>query len=101
MHTFAQIALDKTLPVEIEKFINEDDSVSYKYSIKGDHSHIISQMFRIEMEDQIKGLNNIWLYEKAGEDFRVVVIPIHSEMIDISAIKEEGDKDADLNIEVN
>ena len=58
-------------------------------------------MFKIEMDDSVKGMNNIWLYEKAGEDFRVVVIPIDSEMIDISAIKEEGEKDAELNIEAS
>lgn len=58
-------------------------------------------MFKIEMEDNTNGYNNIWLYEKAGEDFRVVVIPIHSEMIDISAIREAGEKDSELNIEEN
>jgi len=35
-----------------------------------------------------------WRIALRGSTIRVVVIPIHSEMIDISAIKEEGDKEA-------
>jgi len=38
----------------------------FRYHIKGDKNKITAQMFRIEMEDSVKGLNNIWLYEKAG-----------------------------------
>lgn len=63
-----------------------------RYSVDADEiaeKKIISQKFEIENEKEGPGLNNIWLYEVEDGDTRIVVIPIHSEMIDISAIKEE------------
>ena len=58
-------------------------------------------MFNIEGESKCQGFNNIWLYEIEGGDTRVIVIPIRSDLIDISAIKEEADQDNEENINVN
>ena len=93
LHTFAQVLLEPKLKVLVETEMDEEtDKVVTRYSVDADEiaeKKIISQKFEIENEKEGPGLNNIWFYEFEDGDTRIVVIPIHSEMIDISAIKEE------------
>lgn len=96
MQVVAQVMLDKSLVVDIERIDLEEVSAnSYSLAEKQQTTQkITTRVFEVEepKEGEPPALDSINIYQLEGGDVRVVVIPVQEQLIDLTKFREKDEE---------